>query len=388
MKKASLIVLPFLLGLAYAQPLLRVESVRAPAGVRVVVPIVIQGTADVSSFQFRLNFDRASVSLAPGDPVLRGDRLTDHVIVTHKGEDAIDVFVFSSSFASLKDEPGTVAQLILQTGASVPAQQNLLLNVTQVLAFSPEGAPIQLDGAPGYIQTVGSLDEMKPPVEGQNRRFFPQLAEGTSTAGDMRFALILTNQTEATVSGRVRFYLPDGTPFVIDLQDGRTGAEFTYLLEPRGSIRLAGKAQGALKIGYGMLEASGPTSGTLVLSSVSGGVTRSELGVTASGTDKLFSFSPQYRAGEADTGVALVNPGSSSVSGVLILRDTSGEERERISLTLAPGEHRASFVTEFFPSLVESGEFLGAIDLVFDRPIAVLGLRQSYQQFLTTIPVF
>jgi hypothetical protein len=388
MRKAGLLLVPFFLGLVCGQSKLQIDSVRIPAGSLVIVPVRIEAPAPVSGFQFRLDFDGAWLSVPAGAPVLRGDRLTDHSILTRQGTGFLEVFVFSSSLAALKAEPGTVAQIIFETSPSLRPGNSVFLDARNALAYSTAGEPINLDVAAAFVFAAETMNEIVPPVDGQNRRFFPQVAEGSSAVGTMRFALMLTNQTEASVSGRVRFYLPDGAPFNLELEDERSDAEFDFRLGPRGSTRLSGKAQGELKIGYAVLEASGPTTGTLVLSITDGEGVARELGVTASESRKGFSLSPQYRSGEADTGVAIINPGAVPASGEIILRDSSGIEWGHTSVTLAAREHRAAFLTEFFPALAETGRFLGVMEVIFDQPVAILGLRQNSHLFLTTIPVF
>src|SRR5690606_27019261 len=72
-----------------------------------------------------------------------------------------------------------------------------------------------------------------------------------------------------------------------------------------------------------------------------------------------------------DTAVAIVNTANSFAEVTLFVAEDGSEEHS--TLELGPGEHRAGFLRELFPSLSE--DFQGTIIVTSDVPIAATILR-------------
>lgn len=154
-------------------------------------------------------------------------------------------------------------------------------------------------------------------------------------------------------------------------------------------------SQGQLQVGYSIITAQPggtPPVGTALFSYTRNGVLLWEAGVAAVEPIRSGRIFVDRRVG-ARTAIALVNP-SSSTSVTLVLRNSSGVETDRTTLTLLPRQHLARFLGEqdFFPSI--PAVFTGS--LTFETPsndqkLAAITLREVTtargEQLYTTLPV-
>src|SRR5206468_4254612 len=83
-------------------------------------------------------------------------------------------------------------------------------------------------------------------------------------------------------------------------------------------------------------------------------------------------------------GVALANPGSTTNSITLTMRDAGGTiTGTPVTLSLQPQQQIAKFVNELFSSTVIGAGFRGSVEVQSSIPFAVLGLRFSGADFST-----
>ncbi|MBI2822469.1 MAG: hypothetical protein HYX74_09615 [Acidobacteria bacterium] len=90
-----------------------------------------------------------------------------------------------------------------------------------------------------------------------------------------------------------------------------------------------------------------------------GGRTVAEAGVGASAAGTRFSIPVLYRNGSADTGIAFVKVSPQPAALTLALRNGAGSTIDTHEISLFPGHHLPRFATEFFPVVVNQGEFTG-----------------------------
>jgi len=88
------------------------------------------------------------------------------------------------------------------------------------------------------------------------------------------------------------------------------------------------------------------------------------------------------------TGLALVNHGSSTATILLQINDANGRQAANRTLTLAPGEHVAKFLLEWFGQAL--APFRGTLEVRSDQPLGALALRGTDndlgQFIMTSIP--
>jgi hypothetical protein len=152
--------------------------------------------------------------------------------------------------------------------------------------------------------------------------------------------------------------------------------------------------------------------GTAVFSFKQGGVTVSETGVPASPPTVSSRVFIDYRAGvyavparsdagvvDINTGIAVVNRGTSTANVTYTLRDGSGSNLSTGHGTIAAGMHFSCFIGQLkdvasdfnFPANFPTAIQFGALDIVSDQPLSVLAIRgtmnQRQQFIITTTPV-
>ncbi len=149
--------------------------------------------------------------------------------------------------------------------------------------------------------------------------------------------------------------------------------------------------QSQLQVGYAVLTTDSgtriPVATALFTYTNSSGILVSQAGVGA--VEPITSGRIFVDQDHTETGVALVNPSSQSAAVNLILRDASGAEVTRSSLTLNSSNHLAKFVSQLFPNLPAA--FSGSLTFDSSQKLAAVALRQSTnardELFYTTLPV-
>src|SRR5688572_2395823 len=135
------------------------------------------------------------------------------------------------------------------------------------------------------------------------------------------------------------------------------GALFVALL----FVAAALFAQSQLQVGYAVIAGATQTPvSTALFSYVNDGVLVSEAAVGGASpirTGRIFVDET-----ETQTGVALANPSQQPATATLILRDSSGTEISRRSLSLGAQAQHASYVSQLFPN--RPADFTGS--LTFD----------------------
>jgi photosystem II stability/assembly factor-like uncharacterized protein len=153
--------------------------------------------------------------------------------------------------------------------------------------------------------------------------------------------------------------------------------------------------------------------GTAVFSFKQGGVTVSEAGVPASPPTKSARIFIDYRSGvnaiparddagaiDINTGIAVVNPGTTAANVTYTLRNAFGGALAIGHGTMGAGKHYGCFINQLketaapdfnLPADFQTAIQFGTLDVASDQPLSVLSLRgttnQIKQFLITTTPV-
>jgi plastocyanin len=226
---------------------------------------------------------------------------------------------------------------------------------------------------------------------------FPQFAVGGGWSTDF-FLQNPGNQTDA--SGALYFFDENGSP--LTLQYNGASVSRISVNVPMGSIQKipVTVTPSVLKVGWAIFVTNPGTPnplpevfGSLVFTFTSGSTVSSQIGVLGSrysiGGFKRISI-PIQVVDAMNTGVAVVNAGSSSLNVTYELKDAIGNIISRDTTisgisSLAPGAHISKYVDQIFAG-VSLSNFLGSLDLITDgEGLVPLGLILN-GNIISTIP--
>lgn len=242
----------------------------------------------------------------------------------------------------------------------------------------------------------------------------PQLATGK----DITTTLVLLNvgdplrlgwlsETDLETRGSVYFFHSDGSPLELMVNGQGPASEFSFSLKASALLTLDLTSSGPNRPGWALIEveegAGQPSWGMRdnhdvyrgerlmahVFYTLSGqpGEILSRVGVFPAVYEREHFFtslmSVQYGV-QTDTGVAVVNTSGQTVSVELRLKK-DGQVLAATTLSLAPGNQTARFVSELFAGLVPEG-FSGILEVsTTQEGVVAMGLLMA-QNTLTSIP--
>ncbi|MGH9340350.1 MAG: hypothetical protein ACRD1R_12375, partial [Acidobacteriota bacterium] len=107
-----------------------------------------------------------------------------------------------------------------------------------------------------------------------------------------------------------------------------------------------------------------------------------------SSSGKILSSGAVHRIADEDidSGLALVNTSSEAAQLFVLLLPESGQSIRVEEIQLGPGEHRAKFLGETFPEVLQ-GDFQGNICVSSDRAIALVVIRTKDGLPISSLPV-
>lgn len=148
---------------------------------------------------------------------------------------------------------------------------------------------------------------------------------------------------------------------------------------------------GSIATGYVIVTPDGASTApdiTFTYGTVSRGAVQSQAGIIpAMMTTDATMFVEVIPSIERNIGVAIANPGSSSIVAVLTLRDENGAMLgSPVNVPIAAHRQSAKFVNDLFGSDVIAAGFRGSLRVQSAAPFAVIGLRFSGMVF-STLPV-
>ena len=198
--------------------------------------------------------------------------------------------------------------------------------------------------------------------------YFPQIVDGAG----YRTNFILLNPRDFSLSVRLEFFAPDGTPLSLPI-NGAWRTSLDFFLEPRSSVSCFTDAEEtAIRAGWAKAASSVPIEGAAVIQRIQGPAIFSEAGmVPVSPAERFLSYIDSK--GSADSGVAICNPNSEAVRLNLRLRNPEGEIVAVTSRVLSRRGQLSGFFTEWFPFGFR--EFEGTLDVSSLAPVAAVALR-------------
>jgi len=230
----------------------------------------------------------------------------------------------------------------------------------------------------------------------QQAFFFSQVADGFDPGATTHWhtTIFLSNQgSSALASGAVTFFHSSGSPmnvsFVNDQNVGvAVGNQISFQISPGQSRKYTSVPTGNLQVGYAVVTSNAPVAGNAMFShwtNPPNELLLSEAGVPSATllikqavfADTQFGF---------NTGVAVANPGSSSIVVTFELVNIDGQVVASTSQTLGAGQHISRFVTELFGSV---SSMAGRLQVSASTgPLAAMALRfdSRLENFTTLFP--
>ncbi len=237
--------------------------------------------------------------------------------------------------------------------------------------------------------------------------YFPQVVDGVTTGGESFYtsSFLLTNPQTKSNQVTIRFTLPNGVQWLIDLRclerPELTGklATRTFSLNAGESVFLFTGGVDPLASGWAKIESSLPLVASEVFDVVGTSSTRpviSEAGVLAAAPSTQFTFFVAEASDEpangtnVDTGFALANPSGSTAQITATLYSRFGTFLGQKLFTLLPGYQIAQFVSQLFSDvrLADIGRH-GRVRFSCNVNLAAVALRQTYgnSNTLSVVPV-
>ena len=218
--------------------------------------------------------------------------------------------------------------------------------------------------------------------------YFPQIADG----GGYNTSIVLVNTTGSAEAGTLRTFADDGSALVVRPINGTAGTSFPYSIPANGaSIFTTDGSPQNVNIGWIQLTTtSGSTpAGAGVFRLRQGGIVVTESGVpSAAPTTHARVYID--KSGGHDTGLAIGNPGSSTLNLTLTAYQQNGSSLiGTANATLNANGHAARFAGQFVSGV--PANFTGVLDIASPTPFVALTLRSltnSRNEFLlTTFPI-
>ena len=261
-----------------------------------------------------------------------------------------------------------------------------------------------IEGYPGFSEKavrefLAKLDPVSGPVRhletpagyststSGGKLLFAQIADGSlgSSGQFMQTTVILVNDSPYRATGTLMFYGDAGTPLIMTI-GGTSGSSFPVTLNAGATARFVTSGTGSARVGWAALRTDQPVTGTssFAVRDTSGNVF-TDVGVPEAMLSREFTLFADS-VGAVDTGIALINPGSSSLEVQVDLINASGAVVRTKTLELASLGHLARYVTELFKDVSGIQEFEGTLRIRADQPFGGTTLR-SVGSVLTSVPM-
>jgi hypothetical protein len=185
---------------------------------------------------------------------------------------------------------------------------------------------------------------------------FAQVADG----GGYSTTFSLLNNQSTAINGQLKFYNTDGTPRSLTI-NGVTGTQFSVNLPVDGSLYMTTSNAGPTTSGWAILNSDLPVQSVATFDYRNDkGTLTTTAAVLGSGAATKVAL-PVETNSSLDTGVAIVNFGSSTISVRLrLLNETGSEIANKLNL-LDAQKQLVGFVSQFFSTVQGIGNFKGVL---------------------------
>jgi len=363
-----------------AQVNLTIPTIHGSPGDHVLIPVLIDQADDLCAIRFDLELDGAVLSVADTDVVYAGSVFADHGTAASLDSNRLGILILSPSLSELKSGSGVLVQVLADISDTAASGAMAAISISNPSAANADGSVLSVSTDPGTILISSQADT---PAEGQNQLVFPQVANG----GGYRTTVLLVNPLETTAQVKLRFAESGNQPLVLTLDDGTSDSTFNFSVPPKGSKVLRSDGSGGLKVGYAVLEATSPLTGTILFEIKDwSGETLTEAGVMSSPRVLHFEIPVLYQPGLYDTGLAFLNLNAESVQLDMVAKRADGSIFQSRTETLSAYEHLPLFSTQLFSQLSQLNEFEGSIEVTASLPVTAVALKMT-GQVLTTFPI-
>jgi hypothetical protein len=372
-----------LISFSFSQAFVIIPEINGLPGTTVNIPVMIQDGAELTALQLTLEYDPNIISVESDAWITRGPVFADHSLDVVREDGKVRVMVFSPSLQPLRMRSGLLFQFVARIDFGAGFGSRNEVTVSDSFACDSEGTPIGLSVQSGALNVNTQANN---PLEGQNQLIFPHLANGSFSGGNFQATMLFMNQSDAPADVRLRFAASGNQPFSISFTDGTMSSAIDFSIPPRGSKLFRSDGKGNLGVGYARLDSTTPLAGTLLFQINQGGSPLTEVGIGNSGPVRNFEIPVLYKANAFDTGIALLNINSETVTVVLTAKEEDGDVLAVQTLDMTPHQHLAQFSTQFFATIDARDEFNGSIEVAAQLPISAIALKQT-GLLLTSFPV-
>ena len=212
--------------------------------------------------------------------------------------------------------------------------------------------------------------------------YFAQIGNGQFGGIGLQTSLSFASTTSQNGSVQIEFFESSGDPLALTLEGLGSDSSFNFDLNRGESIVVQTDGLGGIKAGYARISTTGGIGGSAVFrrTDVPSGILETESGVPSARPLNSFSVFV-VTTGDADTGLALANPGPAPAGEAaaigLKLFDMSGALLAESELELGTGQHTAQFVTQLFPDVEGIDEMRGLLEVSSPVPIVAVTLLQN-----------
>jgi hypothetical protein len=214
-----------------------------------------------------------------------------------------------------------------------------------------------------------------------------QVVNGTSADTGYKTAFMLFNFSTSSANITLALAKDTGTPFSVVIPGQGTGTQstFTITLGAGKSLFLQTDGTGELAQGAAVITSTVPIGVASVFTQYNNGNFATEAGVQDSPpyTDVTL---PIDSSSDADTGIALFNPGSAPVSITPRFLDVDGiSTPATAAITIPANGHYAGYFGNLFPGL---GIIQGSLAISSSTPVSALTMRLNNSPYsMTSLPV-
>jgi hypothetical protein len=215
-----------------------------------------------------------------------------------------------------------------------------------------------------------------------------QFVNGTSADVGFKTAFMLFNFGTSTANITLTLTKDNGTafPVVITGQGATAKSSFTFALGAKKSLFLQTDGTGTPEQGAAIISSDVPIGAASIFTQYNGnGSFATEAGAPDSPAYTDLTLPVDSKA-TADTGIALFNPGTASVTFTPKFLDTVGISTAAPSpITLPAKGHYANFFANIFPNM---GSVQGSLTISAPTAISALTMRENLSPFgMTSLPV-
>jgi hypothetical protein len=181
-----------------------------------------------------------------------------------------------------------------------------------------------------------------------SREVFAHVGDDSVSAGQFRSSIILVNNQDKEVKGRLRFYSSQGELQVLSI-NGVSGTEFPFLIPNRSSILLETDGiSDPFYVGWAEATADAQISGSLQFTLAdAAGRPLAEAGIQSSTLgQRLAAAVSRDTTIDVDSGLAVVNPSQETGMLTIRVRDQSELTVAAQEMQMGPGQHIAMFVSQ------------------------------------------